>query len=126
MRLPRDCSGKEIVRALAVYGYAKTRQTGSHIRLTSSIRGEHHLTIPAHDPVKIGTLSGIIGDVAEHFQVPREEVINKLFGGPTRMGTREEAAGYGPGPRKTERRRVRRTVRRKPKKTKHTPKRKRR
>ncbi|NYE57789.1 putative RNA binding protein YcfA (HicA-like mRNA interferase family) [Carboxydothermus ferrireducens DSM 11255] len=34
-----------------------TRQTGSHIRLTTTLKGEHHVTIPLHDPLKIGTLN---------------------------------------------------------------------
>lgn len=46
MRLPRDLSGAELVKRLARLGYAATRQTGSHIRLTSHAHGEHHVTIP--------------------------------------------------------------------------------
>lgn len=66
MRLPRDLSGAELARLLAKYEYRVTRQTGSHLRLTSTIKGkEHHITIPKHSPLKIGTLSGILTEVAE-------------------------------------------------------------
>lgn len=41
MRLPRDLSGTELVRRLQRPGYAPSQQTGSHIHLTSQIRGEH-------------------------------------------------------------------------------------
>ncbi|MEK7770741.1 MAG: type II toxin-antitoxin system HicA family toxin [candidate division NC10 bacterium] len=29
-------------------GYRVTRQTGSHLRLTTLERGEHHVTVPRH------------------------------------------------------------------------------
>ena len=48
MRLPRDLGGAELARALEKLGYRVTRQTGSHMRLTTADGGEHHLTIPAH------------------------------------------------------------------------------
>jgi hypothetical protein len=37
--------------------------------------------VPAHDPLKIGTLSGILNDVAAHFSLTREELFKRLFGG---------------------------------------------
>lgn len=48
MKIPRNISGDELVKALAKYGYYVTRQTGSHLRLTTTENGEHHITIPAH------------------------------------------------------------------------------
>jgi predicted RNA binding protein YcfA (HicA-like mRNA interferase family) len=57
MKLPRDVSGSDLVKALKRLDYVEARQTGSHIRLTISKDGEHHLTIPAHDPLKLGTYS---------------------------------------------------------------------
>lgn len=42
--------------------------------------GQHHVTIPRHDPVRIGTFAGILDDVAEHFGLNREELLLKLFG----------------------------------------------
>ena len=80
MRLPRDLSGADLAQALKTFGYRITRQTGSHLRLTSSEHGEHHLTIPSHNPLRIGTLSGILADVAAHFELNREELADRLFG----------------------------------------------
>ena len=80
MRLPRDLSGNDLAQALRKLGYQVTRQTGSHIRLTTTERGEHHLTIPNHNPLRVGTLSGILADVAEHFELSREELAARLFG----------------------------------------------
>jgi predicted RNA binding protein YcfA (HicA-like mRNA interferase family) len=80
MRLPRDLSGNDLAQALCKLGYQVTRQTGSHIRLTTTERGEHHVTIPNHNPLRVGTLSGILADVAEHFGLSREELAARLFG----------------------------------------------
>ncbi|MGD0932752.1 MAG: type II toxin-antitoxin system HicA family toxin [Candidatus Korobacteraceae bacterium] len=45
--MPRDLSGSELAKLLRRYGYQITRQTGSHLRLTSSTRGtQHHIAIP--------------------------------------------------------------------------------
>ena len=80
MKLPRNISGPELARLLKKLGYQITRQTGSHLRLTTTDRGQHHVTIPNHDPIKVGTLSGILGDVARHFEINRDELIQRLFG----------------------------------------------
>jgi hypothetical protein len=58
-----------------------TRQTGSHLRLTTSERGEHHVTVPHHDALRLGTLAAILSDVAEHFGMSRADLVERLFGG---------------------------------------------
>jgi len=80
MKLPRDLSGIELARALSGIGYRTTRQTGSHLRLTLEVPTQHHLTIPAHDPLKVGTLSAILADVAAHLKISREDLLQQLFG----------------------------------------------
>jgi predicted RNA binding protein YcfA (HicA-like mRNA interferase family) len=79
MKLPRDISGSELVRARERIGYTVTRTTGSHIRLTATAPAEYHVTVPAHDPLKIGTLSAILGEVASHLGVDRPELARRLF-----------------------------------------------
>ncbi len=79
MKLPRDLSGSELVKRLKVLGYTVTRQAGSHLRLTTFLNGEHHLTIPNHDFLRIGTLSSILNDIAQHFELSREQLIDRLF-----------------------------------------------
>ncbi len=79
MKLPRDISGEELAQTLRRLGYVATRQTGSHLRLTTSEHGEHHVTIPRHSPLRVGTLSGILQDVATHFDITREQLLNRLF-----------------------------------------------
>jgi len=80
MKLPRNVSGADLTNALRRLGYQTTRQAGSHLRLSTTERGQHHVTIPNHEPLKVGTLSGILADVSAHFQLSREELIQKLFG----------------------------------------------
>jgi predicted RNA binding protein YcfA (HicA-like mRNA interferase family) len=80
MRLPRDVSGDNLAQALRIFGYHATRQTGSPVRLTTQEQGEHHITIPRHHPLRVGTLSAILSAVAEHLDINREELSKRLFG----------------------------------------------
>ncbi len=79
MKLPRNIDAQQFIKALQNYGYQPTRQTGSHIRLTTQQNGQHHLTIPNHDPLRIGTLNAILTDVAQHLGVSKEELAERLF-----------------------------------------------
>ena len=80
MKLPRDLSGAQLAKALGRVGYRVTRQAGSHLRLTADTPDQHHITIPAHASLKVGTLSAILGDVAIHLKMTREELLRELFG----------------------------------------------
>jgi predicted RNA binding protein YcfA (HicA-like mRNA interferase family) len=79
VKLPKDLSANDLIKLLAKLGYIKTRQTGSHIRLTTQIFGEHHITVPNHDPIKIGTLTNILNTVSQHFGISRDELMTRLF-----------------------------------------------
>lgn len=79
MKLPRDISGARLAAALSRLGYRVDRQSGSHVRLTTQSPREHHVTIPAHDPIKIGTLNAILRDVAAHAGLDREALLQRLF-----------------------------------------------
>ena len=81
MKIPRDLGGEELAQLLKRYSYQVTRQTGSHIRLTTTREGEHHVAIPKHKTLKIGTLSIILSDIASHLKLGKETLIAKLFGG---------------------------------------------
>jgi predicted RNA binding protein YcfA (HicA-like mRNA interferase family) len=80
-RIPRDVSGRDLATALRrTYGYEESRRTGSHARLTTQREGEHHVTVPMHDALRIGTLAGIVDAVAEHLGLDRDAVVDALFG----------------------------------------------
>lgn len=80
MKLPRNVSGAWLIKALNRLGYGVTRQTGSHVRLECQFPKPHRLTVPMHDPLRIGTLASILNEVAKHHSLPKEEVILRLFG----------------------------------------------
>ncbi len=79
MKLPRDLDGDELAKLLRPFDYEITRQVGSHIRLTTTRNGEHHITIPRHRPLRIGTLNAILRDVAQHLDMSRDELLDALL-----------------------------------------------
>ncbi len=80
MKIPRDISGVELCKLLQEYDYKITRQTASHIRLTTHLNGDHHITIPKHKILKAGTLNNILGDIANHLELDKSILIKELFG----------------------------------------------
>ena len=79
MKIPRDLDGKDLIRALRNLGYEQTRQSGSHLRLTRySFQNEHHVTVPLHSPLRVGTLNAILGDVATQLGVSKDEVVRRI------------------------------------------------
>ena len=80
MKLPRDLSGETLAGLLGRYGYVCTRQSGSHMRLTSKVMGEpHNITIPAHKSLKSGTLSSLLREVAIYLQKSKQTLQDELF-----------------------------------------------
>lgn len=81
MRIPRDLNGADLARRLAAYGYTVTRQSGSHMRLSRQAgEQQQHLTIPAHKPLRVGTLRQILKDVASQTGISLEEVVQTIGG----------------------------------------------
>jgi predicted RNA binding protein YcfA (HicA-like mRNA interferase family) len=80
MKIPRDLNAKKLIRLLKKYDYFIDRQVGSHIRLSRSVKGsEHQITIPNHNPIKIGTLNSILNDISEHLKLSKQDLVDKLF-----------------------------------------------
>ncbi len=82
MRMPRDLSGMELVTLLRRrYGYNLVRQRGSHMRLVSTIMGyEHYVSVPRHNPVRVGTLDEIIEQVSGYLGIGQDDLMRELFG----------------------------------------------
>jgi len=78
VKIPRDCNGVELARALRHLGYETRRQTGSHIQLTTQRDGEHHVTVPNHHPLKVGLLHGLLKDIAAHHHLTVEQLVHDL------------------------------------------------
>jgi len=50
------------------------------MRLISKYKDkEHKITIPDHNPIKIGTLNNILNDIANYLKVDKKKIIEELF-----------------------------------------------
>ena len=79
MKLPSDFNGVALARRLQKLGYGVTRKSGSPMRLTrSGTNGQQHITIPAHKPLRIGTLRQILKDVAGQCLIDLDTLIEQL------------------------------------------------
>lgn len=79
MKLPRDLGCEELLKALTKLGYEVSRQTGSHVRLTTKQKAEHHITIPQHSSLKPGTPNAILLEIADHFEITKKDLLELLF-----------------------------------------------
>jgi len=78
MKTPRDISCAELAKALRKLGYTITRQTGSHLRVTTQENGEHHEVVPNHSPIKLGTLKSILRNIATHHAMNTGQLLELL------------------------------------------------
>jgi predicted RNA binding protein YcfA (HicA-like mRNA interferase family) len=79
MRLPRDLSGQSVVKHLSKrWRYRQVHQVGSHIILQTDLPSSHRIAIPAHNPLRIGTLNAILASVAAHKNVTKEEILKEI------------------------------------------------
>lgn len=79
MKLPRNVSGEELAKALCKsWGYEKIHQVGSHIILQTEEPESHRISVPAHSPLRVGTLNAILRSVAVHKGVSRESIVSSL------------------------------------------------
>ena len=77
--MPRDLAAADLEKALRrTFNYQFVRQLGSHRRLTTLTGGEHHLTIPNHNPLRPGTLRAILGEVMAHHHLTLDQVLQQL------------------------------------------------
>lgn len=79
MKKPRDISTDELIRRLKPFGYAPTRQTGSHIRLTTERKGQHHITVPQKRQLTIGKINAVLWEMVRHFGIERKELVAQIF-----------------------------------------------
>jgi len=78
MKLPREVSGSELVRGLCRVGYEQVRQKGEHVQLRTTAPSEHHVTVPLHNPIKVGTFAAILSAVAGHLQIDRDKLLKRI------------------------------------------------
>jgi predicted RNA binding protein YcfA (HicA-like mRNA interferase family) len=71
MKLPRDLSGPEVVKALRRLGFVVVRQDGSHIRM---VKTSVAVTVPNHRSIVPKTLRSIMRQA----QISVEELLANL------------------------------------------------
>jgi predicted RNA binding protein YcfA (HicA-like mRNA interferase family) len=78
MKLPRDVSGDRLIAMLRRLGYRLTHQKGSHVRLRHDGPPAHQITVPRHNPIKVGTLQAILDEVAQARSTELSELVDRL------------------------------------------------
>jgi len=78
VKLPRDVTGDELLRGLRRLGYVFERQAGSHMILRSESPRTHSVTVPNHKPLKVGTLSSILHEVALQHSMSVEALLGEM------------------------------------------------
>ena len=77
MKLPRDLSGADLIKLLCKYhGYRRVNQEGSHVILETDSPRRQRLAVPDHNPLRVGTLNGILRAVAAVKGVEKEDILN--------------------------------------------------
>jgi predicted RNA binding protein YcfA (HicA-like mRNA interferase family) len=71
MKLPRDLSGKDVVKGLRRLGFELARQAGSHAIMR---KGSCMVVVPQHKDIKPGTLKGIL----EQAGITVEELVKNI------------------------------------------------
>ena len=51
---------------------------GSHLRLTRTAQGTHHITIPQHKALRMGTLNVVLGEIASHRGISKAELLDQI------------------------------------------------
>ena len=79
MKLPRDVSGRDLVKVLVRdWGYRQVHQVGSHIILQTDTPQPHRLSIPDHSPLRLGTFNAILRAVAAAKRVSKDDLLRSL------------------------------------------------
>jgi predicted RNA binding protein YcfA (HicA-like mRNA interferase family) len=78
MKLPRGVSADRVIRALEKLGDEVIRRKGSHVRLRHPEPPVHSITVPMHNPLKTGTLHGILSEVAQLRSITVESIAGLL------------------------------------------------
>jgi predicted RNA binding protein YcfA (HicA-like mRNA interferase family) len=79
VKVPRDLSGAQLIKVLCRdWDYHTVHQEGSHVILQTETPGHQRLSVPNHNPLRVGTLNGILRAVAIHKRVDRQALLDSL------------------------------------------------
>ena len=75
MKIPRDLSGAQLVKVLCRdWNY----QEGSHIILQTDAPTHQRLSVPNHNPIRVGALNSIVRAVSLHKGIERQQLLDAL------------------------------------------------
>jgi len=79
MKLPRNLKGSSLADVLCrQWDYHLVHQQGSHIILDTQIPEHQRISIPNHNPLRIGTLNSILKTVSAHKKVSKQDILDSL------------------------------------------------
>jgi predicted RNA binding protein YcfA (HicA-like mRNA interferase family) len=79
MKVPCDLSGAQLVKVLCRdWNYRVVHQEGSHIILQTDTPTHQRLSVPNHNPLRVGTLNGIVRAVSVHKGLERQQLLDVL------------------------------------------------
>ena len=79
VRVPKDLYGRDFANHLIrKWEFRELRQTGSHIILRTDVPTGYTVSVPAHKPLRPGTLRDLIGAIADHKQVDGMSILRGL------------------------------------------------
>lgn len=72
-------SGDDLVKHLCKrWGYVRVHQVGNHVILQTEQPASHRVAVPAHNPLRVGTLNAIRAAVAAHKDVTKEDILKDV------------------------------------------------
>jgi predicted RNA binding protein YcfA (HicA-like mRNA interferase family) len=75
VKTPRSLSGRDLANHLIRrWEYRESHQTGSHIVLRTETPSGQTLPIPAHKPLRTGTLAAILRMAGDHKRASRDQI----------------------------------------------------
>ena len=79
MKLPRNLNGRDLAQALVRHwNYREVNRVGSHIILQTESPKHHRVSVPDHNPLRIGTLNAILRSVADAKNLTRNDILASL------------------------------------------------
>ena len=79
MKVPRDLSGAQLIKVLCRdWDYRNVHQEGSHVVVQTETPRHQRLSVPNHNPLRVGTLNSILRVVAAHKGVDRQALLDSL------------------------------------------------
>jgi len=79
MKIPRDLSGAQLVKILCRdWNYRLVHQEGSHIILETDTPSHQRISVPNHNPIRVGTLNSIVRAISLHKRIDRQQLLENL------------------------------------------------